>query len=103
MLQDILNKSGIPLLACAVSLYYAYRVMILKDTRSLRGQQSSVPDDADAYCRDAGLLLLFFAAGALIMAVLELYDQMIAFAQIALWTVITMLLWKRLHDKYEGD
>ena len=100
MFGQILGQSGIPLLIGGVCLYFAYRVMMLKDYKALRGKGKPEPKDVDGYCADAGKLLLFFAAVSFLMGVLETVSPMAALIQSVVWVLITFVLWKKVNDKY---
>ena len=100
MFGQIMELAGIPMLIGGVCLYFAYRVMYLQDTKAIRGKNKPEPKDKESYCRDAGRLLLFFAAGTFLMGVLETINQTAALGEIIIWTVITFVLWKKLDDKY---
>ena len=54
----------------------------------------------EGFSRDTGRLLLFFAAGSFLMAVLELFNPTVALVQMAAWTVAFFALWKKINDKY---
>ena len=100
MFGQILEQAGIPMLIGGVFLYYAYRVMFLGDTKAIRGKNKPEPKDKEGYCRDAGKLLLFFAAGSFLMGILETINELAAFIQAGIWIVIVFVLWKRVNDKY---
>ena len=100
MFGQFLGGSGIPLLIGGVCLYFAYRVMILKDTKALRGKDKPEPEDKDGYCADSGKLLIYFAAGAFLMGILETINPIAAFIQTVVWIVVTFVIWKKINDKY---
>lgn len=100
MFGQIFEGSGIPLLIGGVCLYFAYRVMILKDTKALRGKDKAEPEDKEGYCADAGKLLIFFAAGSFLMGILETINPVAAFIQTVVWIVATFILWKKINNKY---
>ncbi|MCR5656971.1 MAG: hypothetical protein K6G06_05845 [Butyrivibrio sp.] len=96
----ILEQSGIPLLLTAIAIYYAVRLLVFKDYETVRGRGKDAPKDIDAYCKNAGLVIIFFAISTLVMAVLVLFNPVIGFAQILICTIIMVVLWKKLTDKY---
>ena len=59
MLGQIMEQAGIPILIGMVCLYFAYRVLILKDIKAIRGKDKPEPEDKEGYCRDIGRLLVF--------------------------------------------
>ena len=67
MLGQIMEQAGISILVGCVCLYFAYRVMILKDIKAIRGKGKPDPEDKEGYCRDTGRLLVFFGIGSFIM------------------------------------
>ena len=93
MLAQIFEHSGVSVLIGLVALYFAYRVMVQKDLKGVLGKNKPEPGDT-------GRLLLFFAAGSFLMAVLELFNPTVALVQMAVWTVVFFALWKKINDKY---
>lgn len=100
MLSQIFEHSGVSVLIGLISLYFAYVVMVKKDIRGVLGKNKPEPKDKEGFCRDTGKLILFFAAGSFLMAVLELFSPTIALVQMAVWVVIIFVLWKKVNDKY---
>jgi hypothetical protein len=100
MLAQIFEHSGVSVLIGLVALYFAYRVMIQKDLKGVLGKNKPEPEDKEGFSRDTGRLLLFFAAGSFLMAVLELFNPTVALVQMAAWTVAFFALWKKINDKY---
>ena len=100
MFAQILEHSGVSVLIGLISLYFAYRVMVLKDVKGVLGKNKPEPKDKEGFCRDTGKLILIFAAGSFLMAVLELFNPTVALLQMAAWIVIIFVLWKKVNDKY---
>ena len=100
MLGQIMEQAGISILVGCVCLYFAYRVVILKDIKAIRGKGKPDPEDKEGYCRDTGRLLVFFGIGSFIMGALEMVSPMAAMIQMVLWLVIMFVLWKKVHEKY---
>ena len=100
MLAQIFEHSGVSVLIGLVALCFAYRVMIQKDLKGVLGKNKPEPEDKEGFSRDTGRLLLFFAAGSFLMAVLELFNPTVALVQMAVWTVVFFALWKKINDKY---
>lgn len=100
MVEQIFKNSGVSILIGVISLYFAYRVMVQKDVNAVLGKNKPEPKDKDGFCRDTGKLILFFAAGSFLMAILELVNPTIALLQMAAWIVIIFVLWKKVNDKY---
>lgn len=97
----ILEQSGIPLLLFVICMYYAWRLLALKDVESIRGKGKPPLKDPDHYAMGAGKLIVFFGLSTLVMAVLVLVNVQIALAQIIICTLIMGVLWKRMNDRYE--
>ena len=51
MLGQIMEQAGISILVGCVCLYFAYRVMILKDIKAIRGKGKPEPEDKEGYCK----------------------------------------------------
>ena len=100
MLGQIMEQAGIPILIGMVCLYFAYRVLILKDIKAIRGKDKPEPEDKEGYCRDIGRLLVFFGLGSFLMGILEMVHPMAALIQTVVWVVVTFILWKRVDSKY---
>lgn len=100
MFGQILEQSGVSVLIGLLALYFAYRVMVLKDTKGILGKNKPEPKDKEGFCKDVGKLILFFAAGSFLMAFLETINPMAAFIQMAVWIMILFVLWKKVSDKY---
>ena len=100
MAAAIFEQSGVSVLIGVIALYFAYRVMVQKDVKGVLPKNKPEPKDKDGFCRDVGKLILFFAAGSFLMAVLELFNPTVALLQMAAWIVIIFVLWKKVNDKY---
>ena len=98
--NSILEQSGIPLLLFVICVYYAWRLLIMKEYSSVRGKDQDPPKDIEGYCKAAGLIIVFFGISTLVMAGLVLIDPVIGFVQILICTIIMVVLWKKMSDKY---
>ncbi len=98
--SSILEQSGISILLFVICVYYAWRLLFMKDYASVRGKDQDPPKDIEGYCKAAGLIVIFFAVSTLVMAGLVLIDPIIGFVQILICTVIMVILWKKMSDKY---
>lgn len=97
----IIEQAGIPLLLFAMCMYYAWRVMTKGDMTALRGRNEKPVKLPEAYAQEAGRLLIFFGLASLAMAIISLFNVLIAFIEIVVCTVILIVLWKRMNKKYE--
>ena len=52
------------------------------------------------YAKEAGKLMLFLAAGSLIMTVLLYFQVIAAVAQIVVWIIVFGILWKKMDERY---
>ena len=100
MLGQIFEHSGVSILIGLICLYLAYRVMGQKDITAVIGKNKPEPKDKEGFCRDTGKIIIFFAVGSFLMAVVELLSPMAALIQMIVWVVITFVLWKKVNDKY---
>ena len=96
----IIEQAGIPLLVCAICMYYGIRLLIFQDPSIIRSKEKGPLQDERAYARASGRLLLFFAGGTLLMAVLIFVNLYAALAEIVVCTLIMGALWKRMNSKY---
>ena len=74
--------------------------MVSQDVRAVVGKNKPEPKDKEGFCRDTGKLIIFFAIGSFLMAGLELFNATVAFVQMAVWVVISFMLWKKVNEKY---
>ena len=75
--------------------------MILHDFSAIRGKdQTEKLKDEERYATEAGKLMLFLAAGSLIMTVLLYFHVVAAVVQIVVWVVIFGILWKKMDERY---
>lgn len=100
--QSFLETAGIPLLLFAVLVYYGVRLLILGDVSAIRGKNKPPVKDEKRYAKEAGKLMLFFAAVTLVMMFLLFINVYVAVAAVVCGTVILGILWSRMDKKY-GD
>ncbi len=99
--ETFLSLAAIPLLLAVVFLYYAFRLLVLRDTDCIRQKKDDKKlKDKDNYTRTAGELLLFLALGSLVMLGVCLFSMVAALALIVAWFVIFGLLWAQMDRKY---
>lgn len=91
---------GIPILISIVCMYYGVRLMITKDSSLIRGKNQGKPKNEEAYCREAGKLILFFGAATLGMGILIFWNPYIALGEIIICVLIMGILWHRMNLKY---
>ena len=94
---------GIPVLILLVCLYYYYRVAVNHDIDAIRGKYKRPlkPEAKELYAKEAGKLLLLFAAGAVGMALLSLVSPYAALAEVIAVTAVEVVLWRRLNQRFE--
>lgn len=100
--NSYLSNAMIPLMLTVVLGYYAARLLVFHDTESITGKKEAKFKDKEMYAKAAGKLILFLAAGSLVMALLMFVNTYVAVAEIAIWFVIFGILWKKMNEKY-GD
>ena len=87
------SMAMIPILMLIVLAYYGARLLVLHDI-------SKKLKDEERYATEAGKLMLFLAAGSLIMTVLLYFHVVAAVVQIVVWVVIFGILWKKMDERY---
>ena len=95
------SMAMIPILMLAVLAYYGVRLLVLHDISAIRGRdQHGKVKDEKHYAAEAGKLMLFLAAGSLIMAVLLYFQVIVAVVQIVVWVIVFGILWKKMDERY---
>ena len=95
------SMAMIPILMLIVLAYYGARLLVLHDISAIRGKdQTKKLKDEERYATEAGKLMLFLAAGSLIMTVLLYFHVIAAVVQIVVWVVIFGILWKKMDERY---
>ena len=102
-MDQILQVAGIPILTAVVCVFFAIKLLVFKDTDSIRGNMNRKLKDKDLYARYAGILLLVFGVCSLIMAALLFVNTTAALIQIGISVLITALLWKKVEENYGAD
>ncbi len=102
-MDQILQLAGIPILTAVVCIFFSIKLLVFKDTDSIRGNMDRKLKDKDNYARYAGLLLLLFGICSLIMAALLFVNMTAALVQIAICVLITALLWRKVEENYGAD
>lgn len=98
--NTILQNSGISILLFVICAYYAFRLLVLKDYKAVRGREEKPPKDVDGYCKAAGLVVVFFGISTLVMAGLVMVSPTAGLIQIVACTAVMVILWKKITDKY---
>jgi hypothetical protein len=101
-MNGFVQQIGIPFLLVFASAYYGIKLWITKDVTVLRGKNRPPIKDEDGYIREGAGLLLFYAVGGIVMAVLTFFSSLAALIVIAVWTVAFCILWKRMNDRHKG-
>ena len=95
------SMAMIPILMLIVLAYYGARLLVLHDISAIRGKdQTKKLKDEERYATEAGKLMLFLAAGSLIMTVLLYFPVVAAVVQIVVGVVIFGILWKKMDERY---
>lgn len=99
-MEQYLSEALIPLLMTIILGYYSFRLLILHDIEAIRGKERKKLKNEEKYAQEAGKLMMFLAAGSLIMAILIHYNSIAAFAVIVIFLIIFGILWKKMDQKY---
>ncbi len=93
---------GIPLLITAACLYYMYRLLVLKDVKSVRSKTKRELKGAekDAFCKEAARLLAFFAAGSVLAVLSAFINPAMTLLLILAVVAYEVMQWKKLDEKY---
>ena len=99
--KEIIDIIWIPALTFIISLFCGIRLLVTKDPKVVRGgKDNRLLKDPVKYAEAAGKVLLLFAAGSALMAVLMLVNEMASMIECLVVIVAVIVLWKRLDDKY---
>ena len=91
----------IPILMMITLVYYGVRLLVLHDISAIRGKdQPGKLKDEERYAKEAGKLMLFLAAGSLVMTVLLYFQVIAAVVQIVVWIIVFGILWKKMDERY---
>ena len=96
-LDMFLERSGISLILVAVCLYYAWRVLVMKDLSSIRSKPAR---DPEGYCRAAGRLILLFSAASFVMSLLMMVSPLAGLLEIVAATACLGIAWKNVEKRY---
>ena len=99
-MEQNLQLVGIPLLTTAACIYFAVKLLIFKDTDSIRGNMNKKLKDKDSYAKFSGIILLIFGVCSALMAVLLLVNIKYALIQILISLFITALLWSLVEKNF---
>lgn len=102
-LETILQQSGLQLLVFGACVYYGIRLLLLHDIRAIRGKDKPPVREEEKYTKTAGILIMFFGVVTLVMAALMFVSPYIAFAEICVGTLIFVVAWKLMDNKYGSD
>ena len=101
MQEGYWSMAMIPILMMITLAYYGVRLLVLHDISAIRGKdQPGKLKDEERYANEAGKLMLFLAAGSLIMTVLLYFQVIAAVVQIVVWIIVFGILWKKMDERY---
>ena len=101
MQENYWSMAMIPILMLIVLAYYGVRLLVLHDISAIRGKdQTGKLKDEERYAKEAGKLMLFLAAGSLVMTVLLYFQVIAAVVQIVVWIIVFGILWKKMDERY---
>ena len=96
-------NAAIPLIVTIGMLYYAVRLLVMKDMNALqngRDGRKRKLKDPEKYRVTAGRLLLMLAGFSAVMAVVSLFSAAAGLGIICVGVIIFMVLWRRMDGKY---
>lgn len=99
-MEQFLKDAGISLLLTAAFGYYAFRLLVLKDIRAIRGKNEKKVKNEERYVKEAGKLMAFLMVSSLVMAAITCFSSIAALVQIAVCFLIFGFLWKRMNENY---
>ena len=101
MQEGYWSMAMIPILMMITLAYYGVRLLVLHDISAIRGKdQLGKLKDEERYAKEAGKLMLFLAAGSLVMTVLLYFQVIAAVVQIVVWIIVFGILWKKMDERY---
>ena len=101
MQEGYWSMAMIPILMMSNMAYYWVRLLVMHDISAIRGKdQPGKLKDEERYAKEAGKLMLFLAAGSLIMTVLLYFQVIAAVVQIVVWIIVFGILWKKMDERY---
>lgn len=99
-MEQFLKDAFIPLLLTVAFGYYAFRLLVLKDIKAIRGKTEKKVKNEERYVRGAGKLMVFLMLSSLVMGVITYWSSTAALAQMVVCLIIFGLLWKNMNEKY---
>ena len=100
MQEGYWSMAMIPILMLIILAYYGVRLLVLHDISAIRGKdQPGKLKDEERYAKE-GKLMLFLAAGSLVMTVLLYFQVIAAVVQIVVWIIVFGILWKKMDERY---
>ena len=103
MTDMIMQEMGLPLLFTVLLLYYAVKLLVFQDIESIRPKGRPPIQDKKGYGRDAGILVLVFAAITLAASFCMLIHPFLGIALVFLGLLLTGLQFRRIEEKYSGE
>ena len=103
MVEKVIQEMGLPLLFTVLLLYYAIKLMVFQDVESIRPKGRAPIQDKKGYGREAGILVLIFAAISLVASFCMLIHPFLGISLILLGFILVAMQLRRLEEKYSGD
>ena len=102
-MEKIMQEMGLPLLFTVLLLYYAVKLLVFEDVDSIRPKGRPPVKDKKGYGREAGILVLIFAAISLVASFCMLIHPFLGISLILLGFILVAMQFRRLEEKYSGD
>lgn len=103
MMEKILQEMGLPLLFTVLLLYYAVKLLVFEDVDSIRPKGRPPVKDKKGYGREAGIIVLAFAAISLLASLVMLIHPFLGISLILLSIILISIQFKHIEEKYSGD
>ena len=103
MVERVIQEMGLPLLFTVLLLYYAIKLMVFQDVESIRPKGRAPIQDKKGYGREAGIIVLAFAAISLLASLAMLIHPFLGISLILLSIILISIQFKRIEEKYSGD
>ena len=97
-----IGQHGIQLVLGVLLIYVAIKLLVFKDVDSIRPKEwgKLKEENVEPYAKEAGILLLVFAACAVFMEVISQYDENMGFLFIIISAALIFFRFKMLEDRY---
>ena len=100
MMNDVIQKIGIPALMCLMCFYYGWKMYFLHDYKAIVVRGTKVKNE-EMFCREGGKIVFGFGLASLAAGILFLFDVIAGLLLLTAAFLTVAVLWKRMAQKYE--